>query len=83
MDGTSPTDNSTSAASQAETDSEENTSKPATNGPVDLKAAQNGECKSPIAGKDLEENIPGLARAKELAETLVAEDGSCIGMSKK
>lgn len=83
MDGTSSTDNSTSAASPAETDGEENASKPATNGPVDLKATQNGECKSPIAGKDLEENIPGLARAKELAETLVAEDGSCIGMSKK
>uniref|UniRef100_A0A8P4KSX6 Clustered mitochondria protein homolog n=1 Tax=Dicentrarchus labrax TaxID=13489 RepID=A0A8P4KSX6_DICLA len=29
-------------------------------------------------GKELEESIPGLAQAKELAETLVAEDGSCI-----
>uniref|UniRef100_A0A3Q3GWQ3 Clustered mitochondria protein homolog n=1 Tax=Labrus bergylta TaxID=56723 RepID=A0A3Q3GWQ3_9LABR len=28
------------------------------------------------AGKELEESIPGLAQAKELAETLVAEDGS-------
>uniref|UniRef100_A0A4W6DN20 Clustered mitochondria protein homolog n=1 Tax=Lates calcarifer TaxID=8187 RepID=A0A4W6DN20_LATCA len=27
-------------------------------------------------GKELEESIPGLAQAKELAETLVAEDGS-------
>lgn len=83
-DSTSQTDNSTSAASQAETveEEEENTSKPTTNGPVDLTATQNGECKSPITGKDLEESIPGLAQAKELAETLVAEDGSCIGMSK-
>uniref|UniRef100_A0A4W6DKS5 Clustered mitochondria protein homolog n=1 Tax=Lates calcarifer TaxID=8187 RepID=A0A4W6DKS5_LATCA len=37
---------------------------------------QNGECKSPLEGKELEESIPGLAQAKELAETLVAEDGS-------
>uniref|UniRef100_A0AAQ5YAR5 Clustered mitochondria protein homolog n=1 Tax=Amphiprion ocellaris TaxID=80972 RepID=A0AAQ5YAR5_AMPOC len=37
------------------------------------------ECKadtSPLEGKELEESIPGLAQAKELAETLVAEDGS-------
>lgn len=81
-DSTSQADNSTSAASQAETGGEENSSKPATNGPVDLTATQNGECKSPLAGKELEESIPGLAQAKELAETLVAEDGSCIGMSK-
>uniref|UniRef100_A0AAQ5YFY6 Clustered mitochondria protein homolog n=1 Tax=Amphiprion ocellaris TaxID=80972 RepID=A0AAQ5YFY6_AMPOC len=37
---------------------------------------KNGECKSPLEGKELEESIPGLAQAKELAETLVAEDGS-------
>uniref|UniRef100_A0A7N8X0F5 Clustered mitochondria protein homolog n=1 Tax=Mastacembelus armatus TaxID=205130 RepID=A0A7N8X0F5_9TELE len=36
----------------------------------------NGACKSPLEGKELEESIPGLAQAKELAETLVAEDGS-------
>uniref|UniRef100_A0A7N8YGP7 Clustered mitochondria protein homolog n=1 Tax=Mastacembelus armatus TaxID=205130 RepID=A0A7N8YGP7_9TELE len=30
----------------------------------------------PLEGKELEESIPGLAQAKELAETLVAEDGS-------
>lgn len=81
-DSTSQTDNNTSAATQAVTDSEENSSKPATNGPLDLTATQNGECKSPLEGKELEESIPGLAQAKELAETLVAEDGSCIGMSK-
>uniref|UniRef100_A0A674MA29 Clustered mitochondria protein homolog n=1 Tax=Takifugu rubripes TaxID=31033 RepID=A0A674MA29_TAKRU len=38
----------------------------------------NGECKGPLASKEFEESIPGLAQAKELAETLVAEDGSCI-----
>lgn len=82
-DSTSQTDSNTSAASQAVTDSEENSSKPATNGPLDLAATQNGECKSPLEGKELEESIPGLAQAKELAETLVGEDGSCIGMSKR
>uniref|UniRef100_A0AAX7VP26 Clustered mitochondria protein homolog n=1 Tax=Astatotilapia calliptera TaxID=8154 RepID=A0AAX7VP26_ASTCA len=57
---------------------EENSSKPTTNGPVDPTATQNGECKGPLEGKELEESIPGLAQAKELAETLVAEDGSSI-----
>uniref|UniRef100_A0A3B4GG63 Clustered mitochondria protein homolog n=1 Tax=Pundamilia nyererei TaxID=303518 RepID=A0A3B4GG63_9CICH len=55
-----------------------NSSKPTTNGPVDPTATQNGECKGPLEGKELEESIPGLAQAKELAETLVAEDGSSI-----
>ena len=81
-DGTSLTDNSTSAASQSPPDSEENSTKPTTNGPVDPPTTQNGECKSPLEGKELEESIPGLAQAKELAETLVAEDGSGIGTSK-
>lgn len=65
------------------TDPEEISSKPTTNGPVELAVTQNGECKSPLAGKELEESIPGLAQAKELAETLVAEDGSCVGMLKE
>uniref|UniRef100_A0A8C4E807 Clustered mitochondria protein homolog n=1 Tax=Dicentrarchus labrax TaxID=13489 RepID=A0A8C4E807_DICLA len=43
-----------------------------------ISESNNGECKSPLEGKELEESIPGLAQAKELAETLVAEDGSCI-----
>lgn len=73
---------SVAAQTQTQTDRGENQTKPATNGPIELTAAQNGECKSPLAGKELEESIPGLAQAKELAETLVAEDGSCIGMSK-
>ncbi|CAG6003825.1 unnamed protein product [Menidia menidia] len=78
-DSTSQSDNSTSAASQtAAPESEESSSKPTTNGPLEPAAAQNGDCKSPLEGKELEESIPGLAQAKELAETLVAEDGSGI-----
>lgn len=76
-----PVQTDSPAAQQPETDGD--SSKPATNGPLDLTATQNGECKSPLEGKELEESIPGLAQAKELAETLVAEDGSCIGMSQK
>ncbi|KAG7221047.1 hypothetical protein INR49_017715 [Caranx melampygus] len=77
-DSTSQTDNITCAVSQAATDNEENSPRPATNGPLDPAATQNGECNSPLEGKELEESIPGLAQAKELAETLVAEDGSGI-----
>lgn len=73
---TNQTDSSNAAA-----DSQTDSSKLATNGPINLSATQNGECKSPLAGKEPEESIPGLAQAKELAETLVAEDGSCIGTS--
>ncbi|KAF7668862.1 hypothetical protein LDENG_00282870 [Lucifuga dentata] len=76
-DGAVQTDNNISAASPAVAASEENSSKP-TNGPVEPAATQNGECKSPLEGKELEESIPGLAQAKELAESLVAEDGSGI-----
>lgn len=74
---TNQTDSNAAADSQTET----NSSKLITNGPIDLSATQNGECKGPLASKEFEESIPGLAQAKELAETLVAEDGSCIGMS--
>lgn len=77
---TNQADGSAAAASHTETDREENPSKLATNGPIVLSPTQNGECKSPV-GKELEESIPGLAQAKELAETLVTEDGSCIGRS--
>lgn len=76
---TDHTDKSTSAASQVQ---EENSLNPTTNGPLDPAATQNGERKSPLEGKELEESIPGLAQAKELAETLVAEDGSGIGTSE-
>ncbi|KAM3875523.1 clustered mitochondria protein homolog [Diretmus argenteus] len=68
------TDNNTSAASQAVTTNTEESS----NGPLKPTATQNGECKSPLEGKEPEESIPGLAQAKELAESLVAEDGSGI-----
>ncbi|XP_061683095.1 clustered mitochondria protein homolog isoform X1 [Syngnathoides biaculeatus] len=59
-------------------DGGEMTPKTAANGPLEPTATQNGECKSPLEGKELEESIPGLAQAKELAETLVGEDGSGI-----
>lgn len=73
---------STSPASQAASDTEEKSPNPTSNGPLDPAAAQNGEYKNPLEGKELEESIPGLAQAKELAETLVAEDGSGIGTSE-
>uniref|UniRef100_A0A671XKE6 Clustered mitochondria protein homolog n=1 Tax=Sparus aurata TaxID=8175 RepID=A0A671XKE6_SPAAU len=78
VDSTNQTDSNTSADSEAVKEGEENSAKPATNGPLDLTTTQNGECKNPLEGKELEESIPGLAQAKELAETLVGEDGSCI-----
>ncbi|XP_043976460.1 clustered mitochondria protein homolog isoform X4 [Gambusia affinis] len=80
-DSTDPTDNSPSVAPQMAPESEESSSKLTTNGPVGPTGTQNGECKSPLEGKELEESIPGLAQAKELAETLVSEDGS--GMDPK
>lgn len=78
---TSQSDGSTPAASQTETQKEESSSKPTVIGCLESAATQNGECKSPLEGKELEETIPGLAQAKELAETLVAEDGAGIGTS--
>ncbi|XP_026082215.1 clustered mitochondria protein homolog isoform X1 [Carassius auratus] len=51
-----------------------------TNGTHEPSAAerQNGGCDSPLEGTEADENIPGLAQAKELAESLAAEDGSGI-----
>uniref|UniRef100_A0A3B3YP75 Clustered mitochondria protein homolog n=1 Tax=Poecilia mexicana TaxID=48701 RepID=A0A3B3YP75_9TELE len=46
----------------------------ATDGGVD--STQTTAAQAPLEGKELEESIPGLAQAKELAETLVSEDGS-------
>lgn len=79
-DGKAQTDNSTDSETVMESD--DTSSEPTTNRPVDPAATQNGECKSPLEGKELEESIPGLAQAKELAETLVAEDGSGVGRSR-
>uniref|UniRef100_A0A672ZB93 Clustered mitochondria protein homolog n=1 Tax=Sphaeramia orbicularis TaxID=375764 RepID=A0A672ZB93_9TELE len=65
--------------SNADTPQTHTTSSDSSNAPtteVSSDTTQNGECKSPLEGKELEESIPGLAQAKELAETLVAEDGS-------
>uniref|UniRef100_A0A3B3VB02 Clustered mitochondria protein homolog n=1 Tax=Poecilia latipinna TaxID=48699 RepID=A0A3B3VB02_9TELE len=39
-------------------------------------STQTAAAQAPLEGKELEESIPGLAQAKELAETLVSEDGS-------
>ncbi|KAM9317995.1 clustered mitochondria protein homolog isoform 3-T4 [Pholidichthys leucotaenia] len=77
-DSTNQTDDATTVASQSITHSEESSLKPSINGPLNPTGTQNGECKGPLEGKELEESIPGLTRAKELAETLVAEDGSGI-----
>lgn len=59
-----------------------------TNGTVSLGADEptgperhNGGCESHLEGKEALETIPGLAQAKELAESLAAEDGSGIGTS--
>uniref|UniRef100_A0A3P9H229 Clustered mitochondria protein homolog n=1 Tax=Oryzias latipes TaxID=8090 RepID=A0A3P9H229_ORYLA len=75
---TSQTDSSAPAASQTGTEKEESSLKSTIIGSLESAGTQNGECKSPLEGKDLEETIPGLAQAKELAETLVAEDGAGI-----
>uniref|UniRef100_A0A8B9J8E6 Clustered mitochondria protein homolog n=1 Tax=Astyanax mexicanus TaxID=7994 RepID=A0A8B9J8E6_ASTMX len=39
-------------------------------------ADSNGGCDSPLEGKEADETIPGLAQAKELAESLATDDGS-------
>lgn len=60
------------------------------NGTVSLGAdeptgpeSHNGGYDSPLEGKEALETIPGLAQAKELAESLTAEDGSGIGTSRE
>ncbi|XP_037533398.1 clustered mitochondria protein homolog isoform X2 [Nematolebias whitei] len=73
--GTDQEDNSTDSQTVIEG---EGNSKPTTNGPVDPAGTPNGQFKSKLEVKELEESIPGLAQAKELAETLVAEDGSGV-----
>uniref|UniRef100_A0A667X7M9 Clustered mitochondria protein homolog n=1 Tax=Myripristis murdjan TaxID=586833 RepID=A0A667X7M9_9TELE len=42
-------------------------------------SSSDAPCKSLLEGKEAEESIPELAQAKELAESLVAEDGSVTG----
>ncbi|XP_058857010.1 clustered mitochondria protein homolog isoform X1 [Acipenser ruthenus] len=58
-----------------------------TNGsaPPSPMATENGACESPESseGKAGEENIPGLAQAKELAETVAAEDGTADPKSRE
>ncbi|XP_035535490.1 clustered mitochondria protein homolog isoform X2 [Morone saxatilis] len=62
-DSTSQTENGTSVASQAATDGEENSSKAATNGPLDLAATQNGECKSPLEDPKSREVVLNACKA--------------------
>ncbi|MGH0153051.1 UNVERIFIED_CONTAM: hypothetical protein FKN15_023977 [Acipenser sinensis] len=58
-----------------------------TNGsaPPSPMATENEACESPESseGKAGEENIPGLAQAKELAETVAAEDGTADPKSRE
>ncbi|GAA6225019.1 clustered mitochondria protein homolog [Lates japonicus] len=62
-DSTNQTDNCTPASSQAATDSEENSSKPATNGPLDPATTQNGECKSPLEDPKSREVVLNACKA--------------------
>ncbi|XP_026185611.1 clustered mitochondria protein homolog isoform X2 [Mastacembelus armatus] len=62
-DCTAQTDSSTSAASQTATDSEENSSEPATNGPLDSAATQNGACKSPLEDPKSREVVLNACKA--------------------
>uniref|UniRef100_A0A8C8JBW0 Clustered mitochondria protein homolog n=1 Tax=Oncorhynchus tshawytscha TaxID=74940 RepID=A0A8C8JBW0_ONCTS len=73
------TDATTMTASQATPTEDNVVPTVTTNGPLVpvATAIQNGECESPLEGK-AEDSIPGLAQAKELAESLAAEDGSGI-----
>uniref|UniRef100_A0A087YAS2 Clustered mitochondria protein homolog n=1 Tax=Poecilia formosa TaxID=48698 RepID=A0A087YAS2_POEFO len=63
-DSTDPTDNnSTSAAPQMAPESEESSSKPTTNGPVDPTGTQNGECRSPLEDPKSREVVLNACRA--------------------
>ncbi|CAG6003839.1 unnamed protein product [Menidia menidia] len=63
-DSTSQSDNSTSAASQtAAPESEESSSKPTTNGPLEPAAAQNGDCKSPLEDPKSREVVLNACKA--------------------
>ncbi|KAJ3589974.1 hypothetical protein NHX12_007931 [Muraenolepis orangiensis] len=64
--------------SPSTTTAPEDSPKPVVNGVSQPAKSQNGQCESPLEGKEAEDTIPGLAQAKELAESLVAEDGSGI-----
>uniref|UniRef100_A0A8B9H9U4 Clustered mitochondria protein homolog n=1 Tax=Astyanax mexicanus TaxID=7994 RepID=A0A8B9H9U4_ASTMX len=70
------------ADSASETSATENSAAPTatTNGTHEptLPESQNGGCDSPLEGKEADETIPGLAQAKELAESLATDDGSGI-----
>lgn len=60
---TNQTDDTTSAASQTAADGEENSTKPATNGPVEPTVTQNGECKSPLEDPKSREVVLNACKA--------------------
>ncbi|XP_029373974.1 clustered mitochondria protein homolog isoform X2 [Echeneis naucrates] len=62
-DSTSQADNTGSTPSQATTDNEENSSKPATNGIQDPATNQNGECKSPLEDPKSREVVLNACKA--------------------
>lgn len=85
---TAPTSTQTPEAAEHEQATATENLAVTSNGTVSLGAdeptgpeSQNGGCDSPLEGKEALETIPGLAQAKELAESLAAEDGSGIGTS--
>ncbi len=80
---TNVSENSAPENQEAPADVKSEVSTANSNGTHEPSAAgkQSGGGDSPFEGKEADENIPGLAEAKELAESLAAEDGSGIGTS--
>ncbi|XP_030296692.1 clustered mitochondria protein homolog isoform X2 [Sparus aurata] len=63
VDSTNQTDSNTSADSEAVKEGEENSAKPATNGPLDLTTTQNGECKNPLEDPKSREVVLNACKA--------------------
>ncbi|XP_038139900.1 clustered mitochondria protein homolog isoform X2 [Cyprinodon tularosa] len=62
-DNNGPTENSNPTTSQISTESEENSSKPTTNGPVDPAGTRNSECKSPLEDPKSREVVLNACKA--------------------
>ncbi|XP_015258804.1 PREDICTED: clustered mitochondria protein homolog isoform X2 [Cyprinodon variegatus] len=62
-DNNGPTENSNPTTSQISTESEENSSKPTTNGPVDPAGTRNNECKSPLEDPKSREVVLNACKA--------------------
>uniref|UniRef100_A0A8C5FQY1 Clustered mitochondria protein homolog n=1 Tax=Gadus morhua TaxID=8049 RepID=A0A8C5FQY1_GADMO len=69
-------DQTNGVESPSTTTATEDSLEPVVNGVSEPEGTQNGQVEGPLGGKEADETIPGLAQAKELAESLVAEDGS-------